>query len=78
MEMINIIEILRAYQLVELTWQNILSKIDMVGYIAMEQNQIIMKNFCKRKSLQKIIIDDYGMLVVVNENQYKIIQILHQ
>ena len=49
----------------------------MVGYIAMEQNRIITKNFCKRKSLQKIIIDDYGMLVVVNENQYKIIQILH-
>lgn len=43
----------------------------------MEQNRIITKNFCKRKSLQKIIIDDYGMLVVVNENQCRIIQTLH-
>ena len=49
----------------------------MVGYIAMEQNQIIMKNFCKQKNLQKIIIDDYGILVMVNENQCKITQILH-
>mgnify|MGYP000948793546 CR=1 FL=1 len=49
----------------------------MVGYIAMEQNQIIMKNFCKQKILQKIIIDDYGMLVMAKENQCKITQILH-
>lgn len=49
----------------------------MAGCIVMERNQIIMKNFYKRKILPQIIIDDYGMLVMANENQYKIIQILH-